>query len=465
MAAKPQTILIVDDDPDIRESLELCLQYHGFSVAQAASGSAALDALDRQPVDLVLLDVKMPGMDGIEVLGRLLEMRPALPIIMISGHADIRTAVDAVKKGAEDFLEKPLNVDRTIVIVRNALRRQNLEIENRNLREQVDRSIRWIGASDATRRLLDLTDRAARSPERILIIGESGTGKELLARRIHAASPRRDGPFETLGCGSVPHDLIEDELFGHEAGAFTNAHVRRAGAFERAGGGTLLLDEIGEMPLGAQAKLLRVLETGMLTPLGSEQPIRVDVRIVANTHHDLKSMVAKSQFREDLYFRLSVVILTIPPLRERAADIPLLAREFLLDSARRLRKPAKKLTSDAEAVLRARSWRGNVRELKNTIDALSLVTEAPQITGEDLKSFFEVQDRSGPLDPFDAPTLDEFRNLADRMYLERQVAAMGGNLKKTAEVLGISRSNLYKTLERVGLKPPPNSDKGEREEG
>jgi two-component system nitrogen regulation response regulator NtrX len=454
---KKPRILVVDDDPDIRSSLELCLQYEGFEVVTAPGGAAALDAVERLELGAVLLDVKMPGMDGIELLGRLQAMRPELPVIMISGHADIRTAVDAIKKGAEDFLEKPLDADRTVVVVRNAIRRKSLENQNRNLREQVDRAIRWIGKAPATLQLLDLADRAARSGERILILGESGTGKELLARRIHAASTRRDGPFEVLGCGTIPPDLIEDELFGHEAGAFTGAHAHRAGAFERAAGGTLLLDEVAELPLEAQAKLLRVLQTDSFVPLGAERALHSDARIVATTHADLRAAVAAGRFREDLFYRLSVVTLTIPPLRERAADIPALAREFLVDAARRLRQPAKKLSSGAEAALAARSWRGNVRELKNAIDAIVLFTESSEIADTDVATWFDSQDRIGQRDPFNAPTIDEFRNLADRMYLEMRIAAMGGNLKKTAEVLGISRSNLYKTLERVGLKPPPNS--------
>lgn len=457
MPPKTPLVLVIDDDPDIRESLELCLKYEGLEVAQAPNASAGLDLVERLPVDLVLLDVKMPGMDGMEALGRILEMRPAMPILMISGHADIRMAVDAVKKGAEDFLEKPLDADRTVVIVRNSLRRRALEHVNKNLREQVDRSLRWIGSSEASRRMLDLADRAARSNERVLILGESGVGKELLARRIHAASARRDGPFEALACGAIPAELFEDELFGHSSGAYTGASGRRAGAFERAAGGTLLLDEVGELPIDAQVKLLRVLETGVLTPLGAEQSVRVDVRILATSHQDLRVAIAAGKFREDLYFRLSVITLMIPALRERAADIIPIAREFFLDAAKRLRKPAKKLTAEGEAAFRARTWRGNVRELRNTVDALSLTIDDITIPHRDIVTFFENQDRLVEKDPFEAPTLDEFRNLADRIYLERRIAHMGGNLKRTAEVLGISRSNLYKTLERVGLKPPPGA--------
>ncbi|MBI3820564.1 MAG: sigma-54-dependent Fis family transcriptional regulator [Planctomycetes bacterium] len=457
MPAKTPLILIIDDDADVRESLELVLKYEGFEVAQAAGGSAGLDIVDQRHVDVVLLDVKMPGMDGMEALGRILEIKPAISIIMISGHGDIRMAVDAVKRGAEDFLEKPLDADRTSVIIRNALRRRSLETDNKNLREQIDQNIRWIGASEESRRLADLADRAARSHERILIVGESGVGKELLARRIHAASARRDGPFEVLACAAIPDELVEDEFFGHAPGAFTGATGRRAGAFERAAGGTLLLDEIGELPLDAQAKLLRVLETGSFSPLGGDGPMRCDVRVLATTQQNLRAAVDAGKFRSDLFFRLSVLVLTIPPLRERPADIIAIAREFLTDSAKRLRRKVKKLTPEAEAQLRARPWRGNVRELRNVMDALALTVEEQTIELIDLKSFFEAQDRANPRDPFDAPTLDEFRNLADRIYLERRIAAMNGNLKRTATVLGISRSNLYKTLERVGLKPPPNA--------
>lgn len=451
------TILVVDDKADVRDTLQLCLQYEGFIVTTAVNGASALDAIERGPVDLVLLDVKMPGMDGIEVLGRILAIKPALPIVMMSGHGDIKTAVDAVKKGAEDFLEKPLDTDRLVVVIRNALRRGSLENANKNLREQVDAGLRWIGASEASLKLIDLADRAARSNERILIVGESGTGKERLARRIHAASPRRDGPFEVLACGAIPEELFEDEIFGHLQGAFSGAISRRQGVFERAAGGTLLLDEIGELSSDAQAKLLRVLETGMVRPLGGETPVRTDVRIVATTHRDLRAWVQSGRFREDLYFRLSVVILNISPLRERTADIMPLALEFLTEAARRLRRPAKKLTSNAAGVLRSRGWRGNARELRNVMDALALTVDGASIDAEHVQNYFSAADAQDSKDPFEAPTLEEFRNLADRIYLERKIDAMGGNLKRTAEVLNISRSNLYKTLERVGLKPPPGA--------
>ncbi|MBL8692904.1 MAG: sigma-54-dependent Fis family transcriptional regulator [Planctomycetes bacterium] len=450
-------LLVVDDAEDVRLSLEMSLQYEGYRVATAPEAASAFAVLAAKSVDLVLLDVKMPGMDGIEALPKMLEKWPGLPVLMISGHADIRTAVEAVKLGAEDFLEKPLDTDRVLVAVRNALRRRNLEQENRNLRELADRSLRWIGESDTSKKLLQMSERAAASDARVLVVGESGVGKELLVRRIHAASARSRGPLEVLPCASVPVELLEDELFGHEPGAFSGASQRRAGAFERAHGGSLLLDEVGELPLEAQAKILRVLETGTFVRLGGDAPIHSDARVFATTHHDLKADVAAGRFRQDLYYRLSVVVLTIPPLRERPADIPPLIRDGLAETARRARRLGKRMTPEAEAILAARPWRGNVRELRNTLDALALVVDGPVIQGSDVRAFFEHRERSTPRDPFEAPTLEEFRNAAERMYLEQKVASLQGNLKRTAEVLGISRSNLYKTLERLGLKPPPNS--------
>ncbi len=457
MAARPPSILVVDDSEDVRSALELSLEYEGFRVATAADAAGAFRILEESPVDLILLDVKMPGMDGIEALGVLRERWPGIPVVMISGHADIRTAVDAVKQGAEDFLEKPVDTDRVVVAARNALRRRRLEVENRTLRELVDKSLRWIGASDASRRLLELAERAAASDERVLIVGESGVGKELLARRLHAASGRASGPFEVLACGAIPAELLEDELFGHEQGAFSGATTRRLGAFERASGGTLLLDEVGELPAAAQAKILRVLEGESFLRLGGDTPIRCDTRVIATTHHDLKADVAAGKFRQDLFYRLSVVVLGIPPLRQRQADVVPLAREFLVEATRRARRPAKRLSADAEAALARRTWLGNVRELRNVVDALVLVVDEPVIGADHVTTLLDARDHATPSDPFEAETMEEFRNAAERLYLERRIASLGGNLKRTAEALRISRSNLYKTLERVGLKPPPNS--------
>ncbi|HKE01215.1 MAG TPA: sigma-54 dependent transcriptional regulator [Planctomycetota bacterium] len=456
MPERPPLILVVDDADDVRATLEMCLRYEGFAVETAAEATIALGILEQAPVDLVLLDVKMPGMDGLEALSRIRARWPGIAVLMISGHGDVRTAVDAVKQGAEDFLEKPLEADRVAVAVRNALRRRSLERENRTLREQLDRSLRWVGTSATCTKLLEVAERAAASEERILIVGETGTGKELLARRIHAASRRREGPLEVLPCSAISPELVEDELFGHEAGAFTGAHSRRAGAFERAAGGTLLIDEVGEMPLDVQAKCLRVLESGTFTRLGGERPVRSDARVIATTHHDLRAEAEAGRFRSDLYYRLGVVVLTIPPLRERTEDVVPLAREFLVEAARRARVPGKRLSSNAEAALAARHWPGNVRELRNAVGALATLAEAPTITAEDVHSFFAARDREAPRDPFEAETLEEFRRFAERLYLERRIASLGGNLKRTAEALRISRSNLYKTLERVGLKAPPH---------
>jgi two-component system nitrogen regulation response regulator NtrX len=446
-------ILVVDDDAGVREALDMFLRYEGFEVTAAASGAAALDELERQPPDLVFLDVKMPGVDGMELLGRLRARWPAMPVIMISGHGDIRTAVEALKRGAEDFLEKPLDANRTTVVARNAIRRRALEAENRALREALDRDIQWIAESTAARELADLADRVARSDERVLICGDSGTGKELLARRIHAASARRGGPFEVLHCGAIAPTLLEDELFGHATGAYTGAARERAGVFGRAVGGTLLLDEVGELPLEAQAKILRVIETGEWTPLGGS-PRRGDARIVATTQRDLRADSVAGRFREDLYFRLGVVVLTIPPLRERPEDILPLARQFLLDSALRARKPQKRFDAEAEELLRARPWRGNARELRNAVEALDLLVENDTIGAGDVRAYFSDSERAAPEDFMDAKTLDEFRIGVERMYLARQIAKRQGNMKRTALELGMSRANLYRMLERLGMRTP-----------
>ena len=455
-AARPRRkVLIVDDAPDIRETLADLLAYEGFETEKASRGSEALAALERSPADLVLLDIKMPGQDGIEVLGAIGERFPGVGVVMISGHGDIPTAVEAMRRGAFDFLEKPLDSERVLLAVRRALRTLDLERENRRLREEIDREVRLLGDSPAMAALVHSIERVARTDERVLLSGENGTGKELVARRIHLLSERASGPFVPVNCAAIPETLIEAELFGHEKGAFTGASARRPGVFEQANGGTLFLDEIGEMPLPLQAKLLRVLEEEEVRPLGASAPRPLDVRVVAATNRELRAAVEAGEFRQDLFFRLAVVPLRVPSLRERREDVPVLARDFLLRACRRNRLPTRRFTPEAEAYLAHQDWPGNVRQLENFVSAAVVLVEGEEISAADLADLRASTPAAaaGPYgDVFARATLREYRDAADAAYLTRKLAENEGNVKRTAETIGIARAHLYRMLERLGLR-------------
>lgn len=379
-------ILIVDDIEANRKALQVTLKYEKHDVDLAQSGAEALDLFKKNKYDVVLCDIKMPQMDGLEVLERMQILNNDVPIIMITGHGSIETAVEALKKGAYDFLEKPPDLNRLLVSVRNACERKNLIKETKNLRKKISKNYEIIGESDEIKSILDIVDKVAATDARILITGENGTGKELVARQLHEKSPRREQPFVEVNCAAIPSELIESELFGHEKGAFTSAHKARDGKFLQAHLGTIFLDEIGDMSLDAQAKVLRVLEENKIQPIGSDKMVGIDVRVIAATNKNLKEEIKKGTFREDLYHRLGVIIIKMPSLRERTDDIPLLAEHFIKLIASEYNMPDKKITYDALNELKKLHWTGNIREFRNVIERL-MILGGTEISAEDIKKF------------------------------------------------------------------------------
>ncbi|MBU1430877.1 sigma-54 dependent transcriptional regulator [Myxococcota bacterium] len=447
-------ILVIDDEKNIRRTLALVLEGEGFEVIDAASGEEGLKLAERR-LDAVLLDVSLPGIDGLEVLARLIAADPSLPVIMISGHATFQHAVQATRLGAYDFLEKPLSRERVLLSLRNALtkRRDALELERlKALSPRVGH--RLLGESAAILKLRQQIAKVAPTRGRVLITGESGTGKELIARALHDASAQANGPFVKVNCAALPEHLIESTLFGHEKGAFTSAAGRRRGHFELADGGTLLLDEIGDMSLNAQAKVLRVLQTGELTRVGGERPISVDVRVVAATNHDLEARCREGLFREDLYFRLNVIPLVSPPLRARRDDVPLLVEHFLAEVCVENNLRAKQIRPEVIARLSAYDWPGNVRELRNIVERLAILSDA-EITLADLgPGFLEGRDpltqAAGTL--FDTGSLKAFREVTERAFILARLETHQWNISRTAETLELERTNLHKKMKSLGIE-------------
>ena len=448
------TILIVDDEPGVRSALTGVLRDEGYSVEAVSNGEACLDRVTRGPVDLIVLDVWLPGMDGLTTLSRLRERHVDAQVVLISGHGNIESAVRAIKLGAFDFVEKPLSLEKTVLVVRNALRQRRLEAENEALRARVDRTHTMVGESYAIRQLREQVAMAAPTNGRVLIYGENGTGKELVARTIHALSRRRGGMFVEVNCAAIPEELIESELFGHVRGAFTGAVADRRGKFEVADGGTIFLDEIGDMSLKTQAKVLRVLQEQTLEPVGGTTPVKVDVRVVAATNKDLQAEIRGGQFREDLYFRLNVIPIFVPPLRDRAEDISLLADHFMAEFAREYGRRAKHFDPAATSALQRYSWPGNVRELRNVIERLMIMVPGETISASDV-GFLTSAGATRPAAPdtHEPRTLHEAREQFERDLIVRTLAEQQGNMSRTAEVLGIERSNLYRKMRAFGLAP------------
>ena len=447
------SVLIVDDEAGVRSALSGVLRDEGYAVDAVDSGEACLDRVARAPYDVIVLDIWLPGMDGLATLARLRERRVDSPVVMISGHGNIESAVRAIKMGAFDFVEKPLSLEKTVLVVGNAVRQRQLEAENRALREHVDRRLTMVGESYAMVQLREQVAMAAPTNGRVLIFGENGTGKELVARSIHALSRRRNGPFVEVNCAAIPEELIESELFGHVKGSFTGALADRRGKFEMAGGGTLFLDEIGDMSLKTQAKVLRALQEQVVEPVGGTASVRVDVRVLAATNKDLNAEIRAGRFREDLYFRLNVIPIFVPPLRDRDEDIPLLADHFMQELAREYGRRPKRLDPGAATGLRSYRWPGNVRELRNVIERLMIMVPGDTITFADL-AFLEgaglQRDETGG-----APTvpLHEARDRFERDYILRALAAHHGNISRTADALDVERSNLYKKMRGLGIGP------------
>ena len=445
-------ILIVDDESGIRQALKQVLEYEDLVVRVAASGGEAITLYPEYRPHLVFLDVKMAGLDGLETLTRLRDLDPKAQVVMISGHGTIATAVEATQRGAFDFLEKPLDTDRLLVTVRNALVHAELVGENTRLKEATESRFAMMGSSAALQTVRDLIAKVGPTSARVLITGENGTGKELVARALHEASPRRDRPFVEVNCAAIPSELIESELFGHMKGSFTGAFADRAGKFEQADGGTLFLDEVGDMSLSAQSKLLRALQEGVVTRIGGSKPIQVDVRVLAATNKDLDAEIAESRFREDLLYRLNVVPIEVPPLRERAEDIPALVAFFAEQLASSAGVPGRKFADDAVRRLQSRVWPGNIRELRNAVERALILASGKMVTASDIDHLLPGAVAVGvPAGPSGSQTFETFKQEAEKSFLAQKLREHDWNVSETARSLKMPRSNLYKKIERYGL--------------
>ena len=449
---RPPRILIVDDEPGIRQSLSGVLEDEGFHVDAVENGEACLDTLARSIYELVILDIWLPGIDGLETLQRIQQIsqadRPG--VVVISGHGTIETAVKATKLGAYDFLEKPLSIDRVLLVARHALDHRRLRLENEQLREEDDGVPHIVGESVPMKALRQQLALMAGTNGRVLIYGESGTGKELVAHALHALSPRAPKPFVEVNCAAISESLIESELFGHMKGSFTPAHERKVGKFQKADGGTIFLDEVGDMSLRTQSKVLRVLEDQRFEPVGAQESIQVDARVVAATNKNLEVEIERGNFREDLFYRLNVIPFNVPPLRERKEDIPALAAYFLDEFARAYGRKPKELTPQALEALEAHHWPGNVRELRNLIERIVILHPQSRIDARHIplqNSRKTAAERPGGR----YGSLQDVRQAAEREFIQRKLEESNGNVSRAAEMLGLERSNLYRKMRTLGI--------------
>ena len=442
-------VLIVDDEKSIRDSLEKLLSYEDYAVLTAPEGTAAIDAVRNEVVDIVLLDIKMPGMDGIEVLEELKRMEPFLPVIIISGHGNIDTAVKATKLGAYDFIEKPIDLDRVLLTVRNGIRQGRLARQNIRLKKKMESETRIIGEHQSIKDIMNTIRKVAPTSARVLITGENGTGKELVARKIHELSNRANESFIEVNCAAIPRDLIESELFGHEKGSFTGATDLRIGKFELADEGTLFLDEIGDMSLPAQAKVLRVLQESVLQRVGGSKQIKVDVRVIAASNKNLEKEIEKGTFRKDLFFRLNVVPIEVIPLRERVSDIPVLISYFLEQITFELGIEKKSVSEPLLEELQNYSWPGNVRELRNMIERMCILSRDKVIDLSDMPPLENVGE--GETNPFSVDNYNEFKDMVEKEFFIRKLRENEGNVSRTARKLGMQRSNLYNKLNKYDI--------------
>ena len=453
-----ETICVVDDEPAILNTLSSILEDEGYQVLEAKNGAEALRVVRNDSPDLVILDIWMPEMDGLEALKRLRAQYPKLLVVMMSGHGSIETAVKATKLGAYDYLEKPLDLEKVTILVRNALHQRKLEEENINLRIQVERRFELVGSSLAMERLREMIEMAAPANSRVLIAGANGTGKELVARAIHLKSPRHNRPFVEINCAAIPETLIESELFGHEKGAFSGATAMKRGKFELADGGTLFLDEIGDMSLSTQAKVLRALQEQQFTRVGGTKLLNVQVRVIAASNKDLAEEIEKGNFREDLYYRLNVLPITVPTLKERREDIPELAKYFIKSHSEEQGLKVKSLGRSALEVLQRHDWPGNIRELRNLMERLLIMVPSPVIEGPDVEMF--LQGRSTNQVPGVSVgthygSLREARNAFEREVISQKLRENNWNVSKTADDLKIERSHLHRKIKllHVELRP------------
>jgi len=442
-------VLIVDDEGSIRESLSEIFKDEGYYVLTSSSGEEAIETVKEQSPDLIFLDIWLSGIDGIQTLEEIKGLKPDLPIIMISGHGNIELAVKATRIGAYDFLEKPLSLERVLLAAKRALEKQALETEYKALKQDLTKRFRLIGSSQKMTVLKEQIDMAAQSYSRVLIMGESGSGKEIVARFLHENSKRVGKPFIEVNCAAIPQELIESELFGHEKGSFTGAFERKKGKFELADEGTLFLDEVGDMSLSAQSKVLRVIETQEFQRVGGSRNIKVDVRIIVATNKDLREEMKKGNFREDLLYRLDVIPIIVPPLRERKDDIPSLVEYFLEYFSSEYGQKLKKITPEAIKMLETHDWPGNIRELRNVIERLVIMTPPDTINARNLVVAEPTKE-----DYFAFTTLREARDAFEKTFITKKLEENNWNISKTAEILQIERSNLHKKIKAYNIKTP-----------
>jgi two-component system nitrogen regulation response regulator NtrX len=446
---KPR-VLVVDDEEAVRSSLRMIFDYEGYEVLLAANGPAGLKMAAQEGPDLVFLDIKMPQMDGLEVLKRLKAEEPSPPVVVLSGHGTVKTAVEAVKLGAFDFIEKPPESERILTVARNALGQKRRVDENRRLKLSFDDRYRMVGRSPALEKVWDAIRRAAPTNATVLLTGESGVGKELAARAIHSNSLRQGEAFIQVNCAAIPEELIESELFGHEKGSFTGAAEKQIGKFELAHRGTIFLDEVGDMSLRTQAKVLRVLQEGEVERLGSQKTIQVDVRVIAATNKTLEDEIEEGRFREDLYFRLSVLPIRVPPLRERPEDVEPLIEHFVTEFCTANNFRPKTFAPAAMEAFKRHRWRGNVRELKNAVERLLIMVEADEVRVDDIAGVLRrPSEDASALNA--AGTLRDFKEAAERAFLVAKLRENNWNISGTAQAIGTPRSNLYKKLDQYGI--------------
>lgn len=447
-----EKILIIDDDQTICDSVKMILEYEGYSVDYANDAAIGLEKIKLDNFRTVLLDIKMPGMDGLEAITKIKELDNTISIVMISAHASLGNAVEATKKGAYDFIEKPIDRDKLIITVRNAVNQSNLLLKNKLLSEKIESKYEIVGESKAIKKVLETIEKVAPTNSRVLITGENGTGKELVARAIYKLSNRSNKPFVEVNCAAIPNELIESELFGHEKGAFTGASSQRIGKFEQSNGGTLFLDEIGDMSLNAQAKVLRSIEEGVIERVGGKNKIPVDVRIIAATNKNLIKEIEEGKFREDLFHRLSVIVINVPPLRERREDIPLLIEHFTKKICDENKFPLKKFSDEAIDYLKYLDWKGNVRELRNFIERIIIMNPNPIYTLEDVKKhLFSYFTKENEID-FNIENFQEFKDQIEKIFLLKKLKQYNWNISKTAEAIGIQRSHLYNKIKKYKLE-------------